>query len=103
MGSIRFPSPLAASPSWPRDASTSPSSLLVRKARNLARCGAAVGIGVGGTFDYLTGVVRRAPAWVRRAGLEWLYRLLRQPWRWRRQLALPHFAALVLAQRLSDG
>ncbi len=68
-------------------------------ARNLARSGAAVGIGVGGAFDYLTGVARRAPAWVRRLGFEWLHRLIHQPWRWRRQLALPLFALLVLLRR----
>jgi len=68
-------------------------------ARNLARSGAAVGIGVGGVFDYLTGVARRAPSWVRRLGFEWLHRLIHQPWRWRRQLALPHFALLVLLRR----
>jgi len=68
-------------------------------ARNLAHSGAAVGIGVGGVFDYLTGVVRRAPPWMRRLGLEWLYRLTRQPWRWRRQLALPRFALAVLLRR----
>lgn len=67
--------------------------------RNLERSGAAVGIGVGGAFDYLTGVTRRASRWVRRLGLEWLQRLVRQPWRWRRQLALPHFALLVLLRR----
>jgi len=72
-------------------------------ARNLARSGAAVGIGVGGSFDYLAGVVRRAPLWVCRLGFEWLYRLLRQPRRWRRQLALPQFAILVLLQRLRQG
>lgn len=70
-------------------------------ARNLARSGAAVGIGVGGVFDYLTGVARRAPAWVRRLGFEWLHRLIHQPWRWRRQLALPLFALLVLLRRRS--
>jgi N-acetylglucosaminyldiphosphoundecaprenol N-acetyl-beta-D-mannosaminyltransferase len=57
-------------------------------------------IGVGGTFDYLSGRVPRAPGLIRRIGLEWLYRLIRQPWRWRRQLALPQFAALVLRVRL---
>jgi N-acetylglucosaminyldiphosphoundecaprenol N-acetyl-beta-D-mannosaminyltransferase len=67
--------------------------------RNLARCGAAAGIGVGGSFDYITGVTRRAPLWIRRLGLEWLQRLIRQPHRWRRQLALPHFALLVLLRR----
>lgn len=50
-----------------------------------------VGVGVGGTLDYLAGTARRAPAPVRRAGLEWLWRLLREPSRWRRQLVLPQF------------
>src|SRR5258708_4673173 len=59
------------------------------------RIGAAVAIGVGGALDMLAGRVPRAPHWMRRAGLEWLYRLWRQPWRWRRMLALPHFAVLV--------
>ena len=68
-------------------------------ARNLGKTGAAVGIGIGGAFDYLTGVAHRAPHWVRRIGMEWLHRLLRQPWRWRRQLVLPHFALLVLLRR----
>jgi N-acetylglucosaminyldiphosphoundecaprenol N-acetyl-beta-D-mannosaminyltransferase len=44
--------------------------------------------------------VPRAPRFIRRIGLEWLYRLVRQPWRWRRQLALPFFVLLVLLQRL---
>lgn len=66
--------------------------------RNLPRLNVAVGIGVGGTLDYISGRVRRAPAWMRRWGLEWLYRLFRQPWRWRRMLALPAFAVLVLAE-----
>ncbi len=52
---------------------------------------ARVGIGVGGTLDYLAGTARRAPAWVRQAGLEWLWRLAHEPSRWRRQLALPQF------------
>lgn len=66
----------------------------------LAKCGIVVALGVGGTFDFLAGVVPRAPRFVRRIGLEWLYRLILQPWRWRRQLALPLFVLLVLAQRL---
>ncbi len=67
--------------------------------RNLARTGAAVGVGVGGSFDFIAGVARRAPRWIQRIGLEWLYRLAREPWRWRRQLALPQFAWLVLTGR----
>jgi N-acetylglucosaminyldiphosphoundecaprenol N-acetyl-beta-D-mannosaminyltransferase len=56
-------------------------------------------IGVGGAFDHLTGRRRRAPRWVQRANLEWLFRLLTQPWRWRRQLALPRFVWHVLRER----
>ena len=69
-------------------------------ARNAQRLGVPVMVGVGGAFDFVAGVTRRAPPWMRRFGLEWLHRLLRQPWRWRRQLALPRFALLVLRQRL---
>jgi N-acetylglucosaminyldiphosphoundecaprenol N-acetyl-beta-D-mannosaminyltransferase len=58
--------------------------------------GVAVAIGVGGSFDYLTGRVPRAPAWMRRAGLEWLFRLVRQPWRIRRMAVLPLYALRVL-------
>lgn len=43
-----------------------------------------VAIGVGGTFDYLSKQVKRAPLLYRQFGLEWLYRLYQQPWRWRR-------------------
>jgi N-acetylglucosaminyldiphosphoundecaprenol N-acetyl-beta-D-mannosaminyltransferase len=68
--------------------------------RNLIRTGAAVAIGVGGAFDFCAGVQHRAPRWVQRAGMEWLYRLLRQPWRWRRMLALPQAAWLVFCERL---
>jgi lipopolysaccharide heptosyltransferase II len=64
-------------------------------ARNLARLGVPVAIGVGGTLDFIAGTRRRAPAWVQRVGLEWLYRLWQEPRRWRRMLALPHAACLV--------
>ena len=66
----------------------------------LAVCGIVVAIGIGGAFDFLAGTVPRAPRLVRRVGFEWLYRLIRQPWRWRRQLALPFFVVLILIQRL---
>jgi N-acetylglucosaminyldiphosphoundecaprenol N-acetyl-beta-D-mannosaminyltransferase len=68
-------------------------------ARNQARIGVPVALGVGGSFDFICGHAKRAPAWVQRLGLEWLHRLLREPWRWRRQLALPQFALLVLMNR----
>ena len=67
-------------------------------ARNLAGSGAIVGMGVGGAFDFISGRAQRAPAWMRKRGLEWLHRLGREPWRWRRMLALPRFALLVWAQ-----
>ncbi len=66
-------------------------------ARNLARSGAAVGIGVGGSFDFIAGVARRAPPWIQHCGLEWLYRLIQEQWRWRRQLVLPHFVWLMIS------
>ncbi|MFN0072562.1 MAG: WecB/TagA/CpsF family glycosyltransferase [Chloroflexota bacterium] len=71
--------------------------------RNLPVIGAAVGIGVGGVFNYLAGVAPRAPAWLRALELEWLHRLLTQPWRWRRQLALPRFVLRVLLAHFSPG
>jgi N-acetylglucosaminyldiphosphoundecaprenol N-acetyl-beta-D-mannosaminyltransferase len=67
---------------------------------HLAACGAPVGIGVGGSFDVLSGAVARAPELWRRLGVEWLYRLVREPRRWRRQLALPLFAILVLGESM---
>ena len=56
----------------------------------------SIAIGVGGAFDYLTERVPRAPRWMRRAGLEWLARLVRQPWRIRRMAVLPVYAIKVL-------
>jgi N-acetylglucosaminyldiphosphoundecaprenol N-acetyl-beta-D-mannosaminyltransferase len=58
--------------------------------------GAKVLIGVGGTFDVMAGNVKRAPLWMQRAGLEWSYRLLRQPSRIVRMMALPRFVARVM-------
>ncbi|MDE0197758.1 MAG: WecB/TagA/CpsF family glycosyltransferase [Caldilineaceae bacterium] len=58
----------------------------------------AVALGIGGAFDFVAGTAPRAPLWLRRLGLEWLYRLARQPWRLRRMAALPLFALLVLLQ-----
>lgn len=53
-------------------------------------------IGVGGSLDFVTGRSRRAPKWLQNLGLEWFYRLIKEPWRWRRMLALPQFAIRVL-------
>jgi N-acetylglucosaminyldiphosphoundecaprenol N-acetyl-beta-D-mannosaminyltransferase len=66
--------------------------------QHLAATGCGVGIGVGGTLDVLAGNAGRAPHAWQRLGLEWLYRLIREPRRWRRQLALPAFAFLALRE-----
>jgi N-acetylglucosaminyldiphosphoundecaprenol N-acetyl-beta-D-mannosaminyltransferase len=66
-----------------------------RNREALASAGVKVAIGVGGALDYVSGSVERAPRFVRRLGCEWLYRLVQEPWRWRRQLALPRFGAMV--------
>ena len=64
--------------------------------RNLSRLPAAIAMGVGGAYDFLSGRQRRAPQTMQRIGLEWLYRLYREPWRWKRMLAIPHFLLQVL-------
>ena len=64
-------------------------------AEHLRETGAGAAVGVGGSFDVLGGRVVRAPRFMRRLGLEWLYRLVKEPHRWRRQLALPYFVWLV--------
>jgi len=71
--------------------------------RNLERLGVPVCMGVGGAFDFVAGETRRAPVWMRRMGIEWFYRLLQQPWRWRRMLALPRFVLAILRDRLSGN
>lgn len=71
-------------------------------ARNLARLPSVrVAIGVGGVFDQLAGIRPVPPPLIHRVGLEWLWRLVREPHRWRRQRVLPLFALLVLRQRLA--
>lgn len=55
-------------------------------------------MGVGGSFDVWAGITKRAPAWMCRLQLEWLYRLIQEPSRWRRMLSLPAFAWSVIRQ-----
>ena len=68
-------------------------------AAHLAELKIPVAMGVGGSFNVWAGVDKRAPRWVRRIHLEWLYRLIRQPWRIGRVMVLPKFVARVLAER----
>ncbi len=64
--------------------------------RNLSRLPVAVAIGVGGAYDFVSGRQRRAPRAMQVMGLEWLYRLYREPWRWQRMMAIPVFIVQVL-------
>jgi len=58
-------------------------------------------IGVGGSLDFLAGHTKRAPLFLRKSGLEWIYRLYRDPSRWRRMLRLPLFALNVILLKSS--
>ena len=67
-------------------------------ARNLEQVDAGLAIGVGGVLDFMSGRIRRAPKRIRDLGLDWLFRLLIQPSRVRRQgESIPLFLAFVLA------
>ncbi|HIK28156.1 MAG: WecB/TagA/CpsF family glycosyltransferase [Oscillatoriaceae bacterium SKW80] len=61
-------------------------------AKNRHLCPQATWIGVGGSFDIWAGKKQRAPVWMQKLNIEWLYRLYQEPWRWRRMLVLPKFA-----------
>ncbi len=67
--------------------------------RNLNKLQVPVAIGVGGTLDVMAGTVKRAPLWMQQANLEWLYRLLKQPQRAIRMLALPRFVLKVIMDK----
>lgn len=64
--------------------------------KHLQQLGTTVCIGVGGSLDVIAGQKKRAPAWMIKLNLEWLYRLLAEPQRWKRQLVLPQFIVLIL-------
>lgn len=66
---------------------------------HLEEVGAKVAIGVGGCFDVMAGNVKRAPKLFQKLGLEWFYRLITQPTRWRRMLRLPKFVLTVLRKQ----
>lgn len=70
-------------------------------ARNLTRLEVPVAMGIGGALDFIAGTARRAPRRWQQLGLEWLHRLIHEPWRWRRQLRIPVFMWLVIRERVS--
>lgn len=59
----------------------------------------AVYMGVGGSFDVISGNLKRAPLWMQKMSLEWLYRVIKQPSRFKRVLALPKFMLAVKKQK----
>ena len=67
-------------------------------ARNKERLGVPVSVGVGGAFNFVAGRSKQPPEWVRKAGLIWLFRLVTEPWRWRRQTVLVLFVGRVLVE-----
>ena len=69
---------------------------IARHKKEFSKC---VVMGVGGAFDYLSSNIERAPVFIQKLGLEWLFRLVNQPWRWRRQLRLIKFIWLVTRQK----
>lgn len=67
---------------------------------NLQTTSALVFVGIGGALDQLAGLMSRPPRWIREMGFGWLYRLIRQPWRLTRQLALLKFIWLVIKEKI---
>ena len=68
-------------------------------AQNFEKLDIQVGMDVGGALDMIVDPTLRPPEFMTRFGLDWMYRLLRQPWRIKRQMALLRFAILVLRER----
>lgn len=57
-------------------------------------------MGVGGSFDMISGLIKRAPEWIQKSGFEWLWRLVLEPTRWRRQVLIFKFPVLILKSLL---
>ena len=64
-------------------------------AKNLPKLPIKVAMVVGGAFDYISGQVPRAPWWIRDLGMEWLFRLIMEPWRIKRQLSLIKYLLML--------
>ncbi|WDC84167.1 WecB/TagA/CpsF family glycosyltransferase [Caloramator sp. mosi_1] len=67
--------------------------------RNMERLGVPLLMGVGGSYDVICGNIKRAPEWMQKIGLEWMYRLIKEPWRYKRMMVLPKFLFEVLFSR----
>ncbi|PWU23989.1 hypothetical protein C5B42_01040 [Candidatus Cerribacteria bacterium 'Amazon FNV 2010 28 9'] len=59
---------------------------IIQNGEALERSGVKLAMVVGGSFEYEAGIARSVPHWIERFHLEWMYRLIQEPWRWKRQL-----------------
>ena len=73
---------------------------IIENKQVLEASGVRLAMVVGGAFDMLLGKVSRAPKWMQKVGLEWLFRLYQEPWRWKRQIKLLQFVKLVVQASL---
>lgn len=71
-------------------------------AKNLPKISVKVAMGVGGSFDEISGTIMRIPKWVQCIGLKWLFRLILQPWRIKRQVVLIEYMWMVLTKRVRN-
>ncbi|HEX8833519.1 MAG TPA: WecB/TagA/CpsF family glycosyltransferase [Abditibacteriaceae bacterium] len=69
-------------------------------AQHMAELNVPVSLGVGGSFDVYSEKLKRAPEYIQRAGLEWLYRVWQEPWRWKRMGYVPRFMIFALKEWL---
>lgn len=67
---------------------------------HLEELGVPICVGIGGSFDVISGLKKRAPVWMQRTGLEWLYRVWKEPWRLPRLAALPRIVLMAFAELL---
>lgn len=65
--------------------------------------GVALAVGLGGALDVFSGTVDRAPMFFQKLGLEWLHRLILEPWRWKRMIKLPLVLVYAVGQRIKGG
>lgn len=67
---------------------------------NASELGNIVAVGVGGAFDVISGTLKRAPDGWQKLGMEWFYRLIQEPWRWKRDLRLLVFVCKVFLTKM---
>jgi N-acetylglucosaminyldiphosphoundecaprenol N-acetyl-beta-D-mannosaminyltransferase len=67
---------------------------------NMSKLKVPISMGVGGSFDVICGNIERAPQWMCKFGIEWLFRLIKEPWRFKRMLVLPVFLVKVIFERV---